>query len=374
MTGILYLFGYWLHFPYGGGHIYSDIVTVFQFRECNPTCTLPIPYIQTFVEYPVIVAIFMYVMGLLGRLFGGDLLNTYYVFTCLFLLIPTLLLVRETTKIGEMVGAEKNRVLRYLVVTPSFVIMLLLNWYAIGVFFSVFAMRKFLEGSRTTSGALFGLSAASNLVTALPAIGMTVAAKGLRERVRFVAGGVVSFGIVNLPFLALNPNLWLEFWQYHYNWYVEGSWMQAFLDIFSPLRHPISTGVFVVLAALILFRTYRTGTRSALQLSWIFTFVFLFSTYVFTPQMNLIMLPFFALAPITKHYLEFLVFDLINSLVIVLAYSQALLVLGLTYSFPNAGVTSLVGFFVVARSLWTGKFATVDGIREMRATNGWQSQ
>ncbi len=83
--------------------------------------------------------------------------------------------------------------------------------------------------------------------------------------------------------------------------------------------------------------------------------------------MNLILLPFFVLAPITKHYLEFLVFDLINSLVIVPGFSQALLALGLTYNFPNASVTSHVGFLAVARSLWTGKFAIVDRIRKMGA-------
>src|SRR5712692_3612995 len=86
VAALLYLLGVWLHFPYGGGHIYSDIVSVFQVRECTSGgCLLPVPYLQTFVEYPVIVSMFIYTMGVLGRTFGGDLIATYYLFTCIFL-------------------------------------------------------------------------------------------------------------------------------------------------------------------------------------------------------------------------------------------------------------------------------------------------
>lgn len=363
IAGILYLFTYWLHFPYGGGHIYSDIVSVFQFRECTPSggCPLPVPYLQNFVEYPVIVTMFMYAMGVLGRTFGGDLVDTYYLFTCIFLLIPTFLLIRETLKISEIIGGEEKKILRFVVATPSFVIMLLLNWYVIGVFFATWGLRKFLQGSRALSGTLLGLSAASNLLTALPALGMTLSAKNVKEQIIFVSGAAVSYALVNIPFVVLNPANWFNFWQYHYNWYIEGSWMLAFLNFESQLRHPISTTVFIVEAAVILWAIGKTGMRDTVKLSWIFTFAFLFSTYVFTPQMNMILLPFFAIAPIARHYLEFLVFDLVNSLVIVLGYSQPLLVFGISIAFPS----SLTLFFVIVRSLWVGKFTTFDGVWRM---------
>ena len=325
---LLYLFSAWLHFPYGGGHIYSDLVSVFQVRECPSGCTLPIPYVQTFVEYPVIVSMFMYAMGLLGRLISSsNILDAYYVCTCAFLLIPTLLL----------------------------------NWYVIGVFFSTFALRKFLQGSRWVSGVLLGLSAASNLVTALPAIGMTLSSKGLREQAKFVAGGLASYGLVNAPFVLANPSLWFSPWQYAYNWYIEGSWMLTFLNLYSPLRHPLSTATFVLEVALILWMIGKTGIRDTVKLSWIFTFAFLFSTYIFTPQMNMILLPFFVFAPIAKQYVEFLVFDLVNALVIVLGYSQALFVFGISYAFPG----SLILYMVIVRSLWMGKFTIFDGVWRM---------
>ena len=359
---LLYLFSAWLHFPYGGGHIYSDLVSVFQVRECPSGCTLPIPYVQTFVEYPVIVSMFMYAMGLLGRLISSsNILDAYYLCTCAFLLIPTLLLIRESVKITKLLGVDEGRVMRYIIVTPSFLIMLLLNWYVIGVFFSTFALRKYLQGSRWVSGVLLGLSAASNLVTALPAIGMTLSSKGLREQAKFVAGGLASYGLVNAPFVLLNPSLWFSPWQYAYNWYIEGSWMLAFLNLYSPLRHPLSTATFVLEVALILWTIGKTGIRDTVKLSWIFTFAFLFSTYIFTPQMNMILLPFFVFAPIAKQYVEFLVFDLVNALVIVLGYSQALFVFGISYAFPG----SLILYMVIVRSLWMGKFTIFDGVWRM---------
>ena len=98
-----------------------------------------------------------------------------------------------------------------------------------------------------------------------------------------------------------------------------------------------------------------------MKLSWIFTFAFLFGTYIFTPQMNMILLPFFAFVPIAKQYVEFLVFDLVNALVIVLGYSQALYVFGISYAFPG----SLILYMVIVRSLWVGKFTIFDGVWRM---------
>src|SRR6267378_6471618 len=60
-----YALGVWLHIPYGGGHVYSDLVTVFQVRECSSgQCVILIPYVQTFFEYPVVDSMFMYAMGI----------------------------------------------------------------------------------------------------------------------------------------------------------------------------------------------------------------------------------------------------------------------------------------------------------------------
>ena len=209
---LFYLLGVWEHLPFSGGHIYSDIVSVYQNRFCySGSCGTGLPYVNYFVEYPVITGFFMYTMGMLGHIFplpASDLLGSYYSYTSIFLLAPTLLLIYNLVKISELLGVwQKNRrALVYLVATPSFVFMLLLNWYMIGVFFAAFGLRKFLEGGRNSwlwSGLLFGLSAASNLITAVPALGiLTFGANSWRDRARFVSGMTSALLVVYLPLFS----------------------------------------------------------------------------------------------------------------------------------------------------------------------------
>ncbi|MGI0084800.1 MAG: hypothetical protein ACREBQ_06930, partial [Nitrososphaerales archaeon] len=317
------------------------------------------------------------------------------------------------------------------IATPSFVFMLLLNWYIIGVFFMVFGLRKFLQGSRWISGVLLGLSAASNLVTAVPALGMFFFdGSGLKSRVRFVAGIGIAIVLVYLPLVAINSfphdylnsnqellrfpfvfgntNFITNFVGYQQNWYIEGSWELAFFNNLDPIRHVILPVLFVSFSVLILSKRYRivfvhnasavrqdSWSRRHFQLrifsirfrlrgqvqtprdraslivtsSWLFMFAFLFSTYVFTPQMNVILLPFFVIAPIAKRYWEFLAFDIVNSLVILYGFSQPLLAFGIQFPIPaqfGPIYVSPVQALAVLRSFWVGKFLIYDGLIKMR--------
>lgn len=85
--------------------------------------------------------------------------------------------------------------------------------------------------------------------------------------------------------------------------------------------------------------------------------------------MNLILLPFFVIAPITKRYWEFLAFDIVNSLVIVYGFSQPLLAFGISVPFPvqfGPIYMSPVQALAVLRSFWVGKFLLYDGLIKMR--------
>jgi hypothetical protein len=358
VAAILFLIGVWLHIPYGGGHIYSDIVTIFQTRECGGAC-LTIPYVNGFVEYPIVVSEFIYAMGAIAEIFPGPILTNYYYLTAAFLAIPTFLLVRETLKIAEMRGHPDRRVLQYLIVTPTFLFIVLLNWYVIGVYFATLGLRKFLQGDSKMSGILFGLSAASNLVTAAPALGLFLAANGRRDRADFLFSALACYCAINLPFVVVNPSLWFSFWQFHANWYIEGSWMLVFLQIFSPLRHYVFPALFLSLYAIITWISLKK-TKDAVTLAWLSTFAFLFSTYVFTPQMNLMLLPLFAATPIVRRYWEFLAFDLINSLFLVWSYLQTLSIFGL--HLDVVAYLPPLGWFEIARSVWLGKMLIFDGL------------
>jgi hypothetical protein len=408
---ILYLFGFWEHIPYAGGHIYSDIASVYQNRFCSSgTCTTAFPYIHVFVEYPPITGVFMYLMGMLGRYIpfsaSQGVLSNYYTWTALFLIVPTFLSISELIKIGDILGVKslQKRILLYFVATPSFVFMVLINWYIIGVFFTLFGLRKFLQGSRWISGILLGISAATNLVTAMPALGMMLAVKDKREAIKFIVGALAAVSVIYLPLIVLNsfphsylnaqhtiveypftfPNLNIitDFLVYQQNWYAEGSWMLAFFNSYDPVRHILFPAAFILLSGAIVFKglkirrnitkdgatTPQDWANYAVIMASLFSFAWLVSSYISTPQTNLVLLPFFTLLPMTKYYGEFLAFDSANSLIDVWGFSQPLLVLGITLHPVMFGspYQSPIQALEVIRSLWIGKFLIYDGLLSSR--------
>lgn len=407
-VALLYILGAWEHLPFSGGHIYSDIVTVYQNRFCHSgPCGTGLPYVNYFVEYPVITGFFMYAMGMLGHITplpGKDFLGSYYSYTSIFLLFPTILLVDNLLQITKILGIEKRnkRTLLFLVATPSFVFMLLLNWYIIGVFLAVFGLRKFLEGVRSeksnslVSGVLFGLSAAANMITAVPSLGILIfGTTSWRERARFAFGMLAALlvayvpviilnsfphsylnpsgVVVNYPFEFPNLNVITDFFRYEQNWYAEGSWMLAFFTNMNPIRHYIFAGLFTTMALVISLKGLRTQIQTELDRANLivmtgsfYTFAFLFCSYVCTPQMNLLLLPFFVLIPgMTKRYSEFLAFEIVNSLVIVWGFSAPLAFLGINFPSPaefGPIWVSPIQFLAVVRSFWIGKFLIVNGL------------
>jgi hypothetical protein len=414
-VGIFYLLGIWEH---SNGNIYSDIAAVYTNRFCTPgpCITSGLPYINFFVEYPPLTGFFIYAMGMLAHLLpfpGRTLLTSYYDYTSIFLLLPTILLVSNLLKVSSLlrIGQKQKILFLFFVATPSFVFMLLLNWYVIGVCLTVWSLRKFLElktrpasnparkrNDLIFSGGLIGLSVVANLVTAVPALGILVfGVDDLKDAFYFVLGILATVLAVYLPILALNsfphaylnpshvvvsyhflfPNLNVitDFLQYEQSWYAEGSWMLALFPSTDNIRHVIFPVLFVAFSAVIIVRGFQTkklladnGERSKLVVisSALFTFAFLFSTYVCTPQMNIMLLPFFVLIPLLRrNYAEFLTFEIINSLVIVWGFSSPLMFLGITIPSPVAFGSpwvSPIQFLAVVRSLWIGKFLIYNGL------------
>jgi hypothetical protein len=105
-------------------------------------------------------------------------------------------------------------------------------------------------------------------------------------------------------------------------------------------------------------------------------FGYTFATYIYTPQMNLILLPFFALLPVSSGYREFLAFDILNASIIILGVSDVFLPFGISYYpfFHPINYISAVFWIEVVRSLWQGKFALVNGIPGSLSLPWWRRE
>ena len=211
---------------------------------------------------------------------------------------------------------------------------------------------------------------------------MLLGVRNRREASEFVIGGVAAFTAVYAPIYALNPGFISQFLSYESGWYAEGSWMLAFFSSGNPLRHVLFPAAFILLACWTIYKGLRIRGRLTaatdqdranfvVYMGSAFSFAWLFSSYISTPQTNLMLLPFFALLPMTKYYPEFLAFDTATSLIDVWGFSQPLIILGITLHPVMFGspYQSPIQALEVIRSIWIGKFLIYDGLLSGRISS-----
>jgi len=109
-------------------------------------------------------------------------------------------------------------------------------------------------------------------------------------------------------------------------------------DTHSPYRHMIPPVVFGGMAAVMLWFRFRkrsaaNGGRPAVLRFREHVRVCSFRATSTPPQLNLAPFAVFVLLPVANSYAEFLTFDLLNSLIIILGFSEVLQPLGINYNF-----------------------------------------
>jgi hypothetical protein len=272
-----------LHIPGQPWTVYSD-VTSFWFRE-EDLRTGKVPCIDYFLEYPPVACYIVYTSRLVG---GPDLLSYYFAFG-LIGLPAYALLAYSVSKLGE-----RSRYLPAVVLlSPSLVVYGIYNFDHFFAAALGLSLLLFMRGKRVAGSAVLGFASAIKLMSVLLLPVYLIEAKGerLRAFTAFAAGALVP----SLPVLLLNPGWVAEFVRYHAGWGLENAWyVWIFGDPFSTTAKLFGLMLFVPM----LLRSYsiRSGIaeKGALATgSWLLT------SYVFTPQMAIWMLPFVAMLPQT---------------------------------------------------------------------------
>jgi len=298
-----FLLSYIIHHPALRGRVYSDIVS-FWYRGFLQS--LEPPYLKAGFEYPPLAGLITYAAAL-----GRDIITYYTVFSLiifLFYLIMVELVVRVCSERG--VGMEY--VLIFLVLSPSMILYSIYNFdviFASLLFASVYALER---GRLDLSAAIFSMAALAKLINiiALPFILMHI--DGWGRRIRYAALALAIFGFVNIALWALNPDFIRGTYIYHLEWGLENAW---FIALF-PSRD--SWGTAKLFSAFLMgysllkiylhdFQDIYTRVLAALS-------AFLLSSYVFTPQMALWILPFLAI--LGSIPVPYFFFELSNSAII----------------------------------------------------------
>ncbi len=354
-TAVLFAFNVWEHLPGIIPNHYSDVISVF-WRNGVGVGEHLVPYLQFTFEYPVIVGVLVYVSSF-SRALTGDFMTamTYYVLIMdgfLFLFtIGTVLLLR---KICAILNIEETRIWKCFLIMPTFLMFTVYNWDIIAVFFSMLSIYLYIRANKFGSAASLGLGIAAKVYPSVLLPVYLVEEKSWRERFKFTFTCLGVFALVNSPFILLNFKTWLETWTYHMQWGIENSWLIYFLKQMDPFAHYVGLAALLYLVYKGLIETgkkpYESQAERLMERCWLMSIAWLFGSYVVTPQMALMLLPFYTLIP-TVPLLPAYVADVLNALIIVLWFTS------LAYTVDPLSPSSPIQYIAVSRQLiWLGMF------------------
>ncbi|MEM3727158.1 MAG: glycosyltransferase 87 family protein [Candidatus Bathyarchaeia archaeon] len=326
---MIFSFSIWEHMPNIIPNHYSDITSVF-WREGIGQGVHAIPYINFIFEYPVIVGMLVYLCSFIARSFTSSfsLAMVYYTFLMdIILYLFTIGTIIIVYKIVVFINGDKSRIWKYFLIMPSFIMFVVYNWDIIAVFFTVLSLYFFLIEKKFKAAVAIGLGVASKVYPALLLPVYMLEVKNWRERFALILIALGTFIILNAPFIALNFNGWLQTWLYHASWGIEDSWLIFFFNQMDPKAHYVALAVLIYLIYKALLETskkfYSFKNERVIERSFLMKLAWLFGNYVVTPQMALMLLPFYVLIPFLPAALIYLS-EVLNALIIVLWFTPEL--------------------------------------------------
>ena len=355
MSTAIYIVSAWEHLPGINPSHYSDVSSVF-WREGIGQGAHLIPYLQFMFEYPVIVGALVYLASSI-RYFVADFstaMTSYVLLMDFVLYFFTIGTVVALYKIVKRVKGRVSRMWKCFLIVPSFVMFVAYNWDIIAIFFSTLAIYFFLKRERYKADVSIGLGVAAKLYPCMLIPVFMLEERSWRERLkRLVIPGAVFF-LLNSPFLTLNFPQWFETITYHAGWGLEDSWLIFFFDQMDPNAHYVALAILLYLVYKGLLESTKRAFPSAegriITRAFLMNIAWLFGNYVVTPQMALILLPFFVLTPSIPLIVIFAA-EIFNALIIVLWFTPQ-------FNFGNPLIAaSPVQWFAAARQfIWLGIF------------------
>lgn len=317
--------------PISGPTHYSDILSLWN-REMlyvASTGKLGIPYAHIFFEYPPVIASIYFLATLIPyTLFGLEGLQSmilYFIIMSLFEYLAYIGLIHETYKLSKHLEIENQRLWKFMIIPPTIIFYLIYNWDIIAIYFAILAINAYLENNIKTSGIFTGLAVASKLIPGLIAIPILLEIKNKPKQITtYITIATLTYLALDIPFALMTNTTWIGNALIGFltpapsEYFLEDTWMTyIFMNYHQNQYVPyITLTIFTILALLTLKQTTnlqpqkRLIYRSALLIS-----TFLFSSPVYPPQMNLMIIPLFTLIP-TINWKHYMTLDILNVAII----------------------------------------------------------
>jgi hypothetical protein len=219
-----------------------------------------------------------------------------------------------------------------LILSPSVFMYLFYNWDVLCIFFYVLSIYFYSTKRYFESGLYLGLSVSTKLFTIIPALVYLIdAARSRKALIRFILG--LMMGLLPFVFLIVySPIGFKVFLQYHASWYCENCIYLLFInDIFSGIHKYLSIiaeSLVVILAFTMYIRQKDLHVVSFYSLLGAISL-----SYVFSPQMLLILIPLALMNLRSRDYTLFFISDFLNALIVPIFFVE----LSLKYSPWNLG-------------------------------------
>jgi uncharacterized membrane protein len=291
---------------------YTDIIALY-YRVVVPSHN-GIPYHAYWLEYPAIPAILIWVSGLAPTV-------QMYMWTMAFLMSSFVVAtVYFLYRICTEFGMDRGRIIPFLIMAPSFLVMSFFNWDILAVCFVSAAFYYAFKKKLRIAGFCLGLGFAAKAYPLLLFPAFVKEAQSWPERFEMLLAIVLGGAIPNLPFIIVDFSAWVGAHGTTYRAvYIEDSiWMLARYLGFIQYDWIVLAVAWSLIFLTILHMTF--SRHSLVLKAWVIAAVTMLVYPSYPPQYNLWLLPMFVLNP-AFGLIPFLVFDFLDTSIILSWFS-----------------------------------------------------
>lgn len=187
---------------------FTDITKMSGLIEKKP---VPIPYIDSYVEYPVVIGMFIWIMGSLTKNSRDYFLLTSVVLS--FLSIASFY-ISEKLVIDQK---KRNKLFIFWLLSPTFILFSVYNWDVLAVFFLLFSLYLFSKNKDMSASVFLTLGVWTKLfpIFLLPAIIFKrYTEKNYKSMVTIVVIFILISVVLNVPFAAKFMKGWAAFFTF----------------------------------------------------------------------------------------------------------------------------------------------------------------
>lgn len=270
-----------------------------------------LPYIDFQWEYPVILGLYYYVLGL----FGAGSLDVFFLVNTFFSSTFALLSLWIMSKIHQQVSPSEftKRAIIFWILSPSVFLFTIYNWDMLAVFLMLWSLYLLFKEKITLSFVVLCLGAFTKMFPGFLLLPYLIYVYKKYSLKAVVSNGLIFLGtslIINLPLIIYNFSAWSYFFRFSSDRGAFGDNIWAFIFVLRdkfgylantnlvPIVSTLSLAFFAILYLFVNYQYFRSKKNVLLQTCFLSILAYLVTAKTTSAPFNLWILPFFVLLPI----------------------------------------------------------------------------